>query len=272
MAKTAKTPKKPKSDPAQVDPFAETAATPTPARRRPGRRSNLERDPFAGPIPSAKKKTTTTKKDGSTPKPGTLPANIYNRDDLNKQVFFEGNIDDDIKQPALLDDIEEFIKELESKEKLTIQELKFIEYHLVLKYTVKRSMMLAGYRESSEGMYFYRAKKIVGKFEARAADHRQIMRALGAGEVFVISGMFELAKKAGSEIVKKGALDSLAKWLDMDKERLQGSGGVTVIIQALDGAQQQVNVGTPGQPALPPHPSYQHPQPGKPGQPITITD
>ena len=34
MAKTAKTPKTPKSDPAMVDPFAETAATPTPARRK----------------------------------------------------------------------------------------------------------------------------------------------------------------------------------------------------------------------------------------------
>lgn len=194
-------------------------------------------------------------------------------DDINKQVDIRGNIDDKVHKAIALDNIEEFIKELESKDKMTIQELKFIEYHLILGYTVKRSMMLAGYELSSEGMYFYRAKKIIGKFEARAADHRQIMRALGAGEVFVINGMLALAKTATSEIVKKGALDSLAKWLDMDREKLQGSGGVTVIIQALDGAQQQVNVG--GAPPPSPTPgrlSYQHPQPLTPGQPITITD
>ena len=268
MARTPKKPKPPISDP-MIDLFADS---PTAARRRPGRRSNLDKDPFAGqPIPN--KKTSAQKKAAISKEPGTVPAKYISRDNIDNMSDSLENIDSKDDSPILLDNIEEIVKELNSKDKLTIQELKFIEYHLILKYTVKRSMMLAGYRLSSEGMYFYRAKKIIGKFEARAEDHRQIMRALGAGEVFVIESMFKLAKSAQSEIVKKGALDSLAKWLDMEKDKLQRSGGVTVIIQALDGSQQQVNLG--GAPSPSPTPGqapYQHPRPLVPGQPITITD
>ena len=125
---------------------------------------------------------------------------------------------------------------------MTPRELLFIEYHVIKGEPRRKAMILAGFTENSEGMYYYRSQKIIRKFESREEDHREIMRALGAGEVFIINSMYSLAKSAKSEIVQKGALDSLARWIGMDKELVQGSHGVTVIIQGADGAQQQVNI------------------------------
>ena len=251
MAKTPKKPKSPISDP-MIDLFAES---PTAARRRPGRRSNHE---TAGAGIAAKPKKATNQ-----PNHGTIPANFNNIDDIDKCS--------DIRSIDVLDDIGEIIKSIDLKGRLTQQEAIFIENHIVLGKNRILSMKIAGYEESCEGTYYYKARKIIQKFEGNEEDHRNIMRALGAGEVFVIDNLIKLAKHANSEIVKANALNTLGKWLGMDKETLQGAGGITIVMQAYDGSKQQVNVGTNVPPPSPGTPTYQHPQPGKPGQPITIT-
>lgn len=259
----ARSPKKPKA-PQTVDLFADdgTSTAPAPPRRR-GRRSN--HDQGAGLLgPASMRKPEKTK---NASLPGTVPANINNIKDIRD----EGSIEDYNKSPEILENIDEIVKALDLKGKMTVQELKFIQYHIVKGDTVKRAMIMAGYDVTVEGTMYYRAKKIIEKYEANEEDHRNIMRALGAGEVFVIAGMVKLAKEATSEIAKAQALTTLGKWLGMDKDVLQAGQGVTVIIQAYDGAQQQVTVGAQG--LLPaPHPSgYHHPQPSVPGQPIQIT-
>ena len=65
----------------------------------------------------------------------------------------------------------------------------------------------------------------------KAQDHRIIARALGAGEVFVIKGLMDLAKNSTSGIVKRAALADLAKILGLTKEQLDGAGGVTIIFE-----------------------------------------
>lgn len=171
----------------------------------------------------------------------------------------------------LLDQIEKIVNEVNFKEKMTVKELKFIEYHLVKGETIKRAMMLAGYRDLENNHLYWLAKKIVNKYEERAADHRTIMRAIGAGEAAVSAGLLHLARTATSEVARVQAYTTLAKMLGMQKDILQGNEGVTVIIQGPD-ACVQVNAGQA--PTLPgpttPAP-YQHPTSTIPGKPITIT-
>ena len=125
-----------------------------------------------------------------------------------------------------------------------------------------------------EGGWSYRNARFreghSGRGETQTEDHRIIMRAIGAGEVAVAAGLFQLARTAASEVARVAAYTTLSKMLGMQKEILQGSEGVTVIIQGPD-ACVQVNAGAPG-PALPAptQPAYQHPQPTMPGKPITI--
>lgn len=229
-----------------IDPFADPI--PTIPRRR-GRPSNHEAAPQPKKITNIPQKTT------KTPINGTDPAYI-------------NNIDNTI---LVLSEIEKAVTELDEKTQLTAQELKFIEYHIVMGLAVVKSMKLAGYFENSDGMYFYRSKKILRRYEEREEDRRHIQRALGYGEVFVIDSMAKLAKGAKSEIARANAIATLGRWLGMDKEVLQGAGGVTIVIQAYDGAQQQINVS----PTTIPRPqealSFDHPHPSSPGGTVTIT-
>ena len=246
-------PRKPKNQQfnATFDPFADP---PAPTTKRRGRPSNLEQ-----PGKPINKGTKGIKKTQTNSNPGTLSA------------YKETNNLDSLISNDFLENIEEIVKGLESKEKLTIKELKFIEYHIVRGFPVQKSMILAGYQANSEGMYHYHAKKIVRKYEEHEEDRRKIQRALGYGEVFVIQEMGKLAKNATSELAKARAIASLGVWLGMDKESLQGNQGITVIIQGYDGAQQQVNVGFPPAPSPLELGGFNHPQPSQPGQPIMIT-
>jgi hypothetical protein len=169
------------------------------------------------------------------------------------------------------ENIEKLIKDSSLKDKLTSQELHFIDYHLTQGLPINKAMILAGYKDLAERWMYYKAKKIIQRYEAQAEDRRQIMRALGYGETWVIQQLAHEAKTAPSSGARVQALIALGKWLGMDQEALQGAGGITVIIQALD-SPTQVNIGQPpGAPALPDPGGYRHPQPGRPGGPVTIT-
>lgn len=74
---------------------------------------------------------------------------------------------------------------------------------------------------------------------------------MGAGEVFVITGLTDLAKNAKSEAVKLQALVAIAKCLGLHREIVEGAGGITIIFEGGD---------QPGPAALP--------LPG-PGEPVT---
>jgi hypothetical protein len=160
---------------------------------------------------------------------------------------------------------------IDCKSALTLQEQIFLDLHLIEKKSIKDAMIQAGYKNLSERTLYFRANKILQKYETRAEDPRNIMRAVGAGEVAVITRLWHEAQNASGAGARVQALTTLGKWLGLDKEVLQGAQGITVIIQALDSA-QQINIGN----APPPGPatpgvSYQHPQPSRPGGPITIT-
>jgi orotate phosphoribosyltransferase-like protein len=159
---------------------------------------------------------------------------------------------------------------IDCKSALTLQEQIFLDLNLIEKKSIKDAMIQAGYQDLPERTIYFRAKKILQKYESRAEDHRNIMRAVGAGEVAVISKMWEEAQTAQSAVARVQALTTLGKWLGLAKEVVEGVQGVTIVIQAPDPQQQAVSPGPPPLPALPGPPPYQHPQPARPGEPITI--
>ncbi len=173
--------------------------------------------------------------------------------------------------PEILDEVQAEIEDINAKtELLSIQELKFIEYHLRIGLPIKKAMKKAGYRGLKPGKLYYTAIKIVEKYERRAQDHRKIMRLLGAGEVFVIQNQKDLAKNAKSEVARQAANATIGKWLGMSGELSHSNEGVTVIIQGPDAA-VQINTGQPTKtPAPTQQAPYQHPQPSRPGEPIQI--
>ena len=164
---------------------------------------------------------------------------------------------------------------VDCKAPLTVQEKLFLDLHLTEGKSIKDAMNQAGFIDDlPERTLYFRAKKIIQKYEVRAEDHRNIMRAVGAGEARVITHLWHLAQNSNSDGAKVQATTTLGKWLGMDKEQQQGGAGVTIIMQASQGP-TQINVGAPG-PISPPEPgqavtvSYQHPI-GQPGKPIQIT-
>jgi hypothetical protein len=134
-------------------------------------------------------------------------------------------------------------------------------------------MIQAGYKNLSERTLYFRARKILQKYEVKAEDHRTIMRAVGCGEVAVITRLWHEAQTSQSAGARVQALTTLGKWLDLDKEAIQAGQGVTIVIQAPGGSQQQINVQAAGPstpPASPGPQPYSHPV-GQPGKPIQIT-
>jgi hypothetical protein len=160
---------------------------------------------------------------------------------------------------------------IDCKSALTLQEAAFLDLHLIEKKSIKDAMIQAGYRNLSQRTLYFRARKILQKYEVKAEDHRTIMRAIGCGEVAVITRLWHEAQTSQSAGARVQALTTLGKWLDLDREVIQGGQGVTVIIQGYDGSAQQINVGGPA-PTNPANSTpYQHPTPSQPGQPIQIT-
>jgi hypothetical protein len=157
------------------------------------------------------------------------------------------------------------------KNGLTAKELTFMEILFTGEVKPEKAVELAGYKGYSQRQRYRIAAKIVKKYEALGEGARKIFRDIKFGELTVAEGIKRLAQKGKSEIVRLRAHELAARALGMLEQKEQGSEGITVIIQALDGGQQQVNLTPPGQPALPDPGSYRHPQPSRPGQPITIT-
>ena len=230
-------------------------------KRGPGR----PRKPTPTPAPTKKPRVATK----PAPQKKKAPKPLYINNINNTSVC--GSVLDGDRPLEVIENIEEMIKGSDLKDKLTAEELRFVGYHIIQGLPVVKAMILAGYQNIPERTLYFKAKRILQRYEAQAEDRRNIMRALSIGEIAVIRQLWHEAQNAASAGARVQALIALGKWLGMDQEALQGAQGITVVIQALD-SPTQVNIGQPPEtPALPDPGGYRHPQPGRPGGPITIT-
>lgn len=110
--------------------------------------------------------------------------------------------------------------------------------------------------------------KIEGeKIDVSGRDPANVCRAIGLSEFAVLRGVKKLADRSKSDVVRLRALELACKVLRMIREDSQQPGGITVVIQALEGP-QQINIQAPA-PTLPD--PYHHPEPANPDEPIVIT-
>jgi len=167
--------------------------------------------------------------------------------------------------PEILD-LEAQTDKIDCKSALTLQEQIFLDLHLIEKKAIKDAMIQAGYQNLPERTIYFRAKKILQKYEAKERDHRFIMRTIGCGEVAVISKMWEEAQNAQSAVARVQALTTLGKWLGLAKEIVEGRQGITIIIEGPRG--ERTEVPPPQQPVHPQLPGQVYP----PGKAITITE
>lgn len=117
------------------------------------------------------------------------------------------------------------------KDKLTDKELRFISYYLTGDHNQISAMNLAGYKHMNDRYKQLLASQIIQRYESQVDDHRKIARAIGAGEVFVIRTLYDLAKNGKSERIRGDSAMNLAKILGMTKEQLEGAGGITIIFE-----------------------------------------
>ena len=174
--------------------------------------------------------------------------------------------------PEILD-LEAQTDKIDCKSALTLQEQIFLDLHLIEKKAIKDAMIQAGYNDLPERTLYFRAKKILQKYEAKAGDHRNIFRAIGLGEVRVAMGILELCNSK-NEKNKALGLQLASKCLGLQREVMEGGQGVTVIIQGPDSQIWPSTLAPPTPPALPgthQEQQYRHPGPSAPGKPITIT-
>jgi len=178
---------------------------------------------------------------------------------------------DDRKEPEIVQTIDQVLESVNIKGKLTEQEGKFIEYHLIKGEPVRRALILEGYPTEPDSTMYFRGRKILRKLEENEDDHRKILRAVGAGEVAVAQGLLNLARdpKTGA-VTRVAAYTTLGKMLGMSKEVIEGKHGITIIIEGP--RQDRVTIPPPGGPDPAP-PERQLPgQVYPPEKAITITD
>jgi hypothetical protein len=142
------------------------------------------------------------------------------------------------------------------KDEITEKEKKFLEIYLAGGITKDKAMILAGYGHLSPSGRRYVSGKICQKYETQAGDHRDIFRALGAGEIAVVKGLLDLAQTAKSENVRRQAWADIAQCLGLKKEQIESFLGVQVIIKGRDdqpeaGQDQAASKSTPAPPPKP---------------------
>jgi hypothetical protein len=180
----------------------------------------------------------------------------------------------------VMEEVDECLERIGEKGILSTKEIKFLYYALSEKMPILKALKISGIlnicdKKISERTCYRLAERIIKKYEAHEADHRKIFRAIGLGEIRVALGILALCDAPERRWQAKG-LELASKNLGLQKDYIEGSQGVTVIIQGPDAA-VQINRGIPGQPPLPHEAppdegSYRHPKPAIPGKPIKIID
>jgi hypothetical protein len=221
MARKEKSTQKPALPPPDLDIDLGAALPPTPEPKRGRGRPALP----GGPKPKPRNPNRKVRKDKGISKkaPNQFPY-------IDNNILVSNNIirRDDIRD---IDDKGDWKSAEDLKNQMSLKELEFIGLHFTGDHGILKSMKLAGYEAANDSYLYLLAKKIINKYEAQTGDHRIIARALGAGEVFVLSGLMELAKNGKSEIVKRAALGDLAKILGLTKEQIDGAQGITIIFE-----------------------------------------
>ena len=175
------------------------------------------------------------------------------------------------KEPEIVESVDQVLQTIDLKGKLTEQEGKFIEYHLIKGEPVRRALILADYPVEPDSTMYFRGRKIVQKLEASTDDHRKILRAVGAGEVAVAQGLLMIARdKNAGAVARVAAYTTLGKMLGMSKEVIEGRKGITIVIEGP--RQERATIPPPGG-GHAPAPQPQIPGPVyPPGKAITITE
>ena len=143
------------------------------------------------------------KKPGRPPKKGPAPPaaapnappdtniDIYNKDDIDISVL--GIVEDHIK--GLID--------TDKKEKLTVQELRFLVIYFGAprekgkdRMTRDKAMVLAGYGNYSRDLRYRIARNIVKKYEHAVPDASRIMKELGFGPVRTAMAIIDHAENS----------------------------------------------------------------------------
>jgi hypothetical protein len=124
----------------------------------------------------------------------------------------------------------EILDTYDTKSKMTPQELKFLEYHLVMQFRIIKAMSMSGYKVGTNTYKYLLAKKILQKYEEQADDHRKIFRAVGLGEIAVAKGILKACQKARTTKELTDAYGLAAKCLGLQREVIEGAGGITLII------------------------------------------
>jgi hypothetical protein len=139
-------------------------------------------------------------------------SNIYN-------IYNKGNgIDDNT------------ISNYDMSAKLTNMELKFLECYVTMRFRILKAMNAAGFEKYTNTYKYLLAKRIIEKYERQAADHRNIFRAVGLGEIAVAKGILKACQKARTTKELTDAYGLAAKCLGLQREVIEGAQGITLII------------------------------------------
>jgi hypothetical protein len=125
---------------------------------------------------------------------------------------------------------DEIISNYDKSAKLTIQELTFLEFYVSLRFRILPAMERAGFTGLSNTYKYLLAKKIIEKYESKAEDHRAIFRAVGLGEIAVARGILKACHTARTTKELTDAYGLAAKCLGLQREVIEGAGGITLII------------------------------------------
>lgn len=198
------------------------------------------------------------------PTPAAIPRTLSYNEDIDRME----NID-----ISLLGINEQDIKPLEdidSKQKLSLQELRFLSIYFLVprekgknRMTINRAMLSAGYGQFGERMRYTIARKIIQRYEQAAPDAAKIFRELGFGPVRTVMGIIDHCENS-PPTVSLNALKLAAQCQGMiDKQEDHGQ-GINIVINtssapqlpgvtcpAPDGPVQIVIAGAQGQDQAP---------------------
>ena len=155
---------------------------------------------------------------------GKRHKDCISNDNLDNQTILVNSV-------GIIENISNLDYEFNMKATMTAKELKFIEAHFSGEYTIIQSMKLAGYDGIEDNSLYKLARNIVHKYERQAPDKREIMRALGYGEVKAIQMMIDAATRFRSETVRLNARATLGKWLGLQQEEIDAGEGITIVVR-----------------------------------------
>ena len=132
------------------------------------------------------------------------------------------------------------------KDQLTAKEMKFLEIFCSGEVSMERAMVLAGYETGHPNSVYYRAHKIIKKYESQTEDTRKIFQDIRFGQLTIAQGIKNKALNAKSEMVSLNAYQLAARCTRMLEEPQASHQGVNIIINC--GTEPAGGSGAPARP------------------------